>query len=74
MGVEIRLAESLYIHAKLMVIDGEAAVVGSQNFTETSLDYNRELAIVITDPSILERCLDVFERDWQRAIPGAPTD
>ena len=73
MGVEIRLAESLYIHAKLMVIDGEVAIVGSQNFTETSLDYNRELAIVVTNPAILERCLDVFERDWQRAIPGAPT-
>jgi phosphatidylserine/phosphatidylglycerophosphate/cardiolipin synthase-like enzyme len=74
MGVEIRLSETLYIHAKLMVIDREVAVVGSQNFTQTSLDDNRELAIVVTDSSILERCLAVFERDWQRAIPGSPTE
>lgn len=71
-GVEIRLAETLYIHAKLMVIDGEQAIVGSQNFTSTSLDDNRELAIVATDPLILERCVAIFERDWLRAIPGAP--
>ncbi len=71
-GGEIRLAETLYIHAKLMVIDNELAVVGSQNFTPTSLDDNRELAIVVTDPFILARCAAIFERDWQRAIPGEP--
>ena len=71
-GGEIRLAETLYIHAKLMVIDGDQAVVGSQNFTPTSLDDNRELAIIATDPLILERCAAIFERDWQRASPGAP--
>jgi len=71
-GVEIRLAGTLYIHAKLMVIDGAQAVVGSQNFTSTSLDENRELAIVATDGLILDRCAAIFERDWQRAAPGAP--
>jgi phosphatidylserine/phosphatidylglycerophosphate/cardiolipin synthase-like enzyme len=71
-GGEIRLAETLYIPAKLMVIDGDQAVVGSQNFTPTSLDDNRELAIVVTDPFILARCAAIFERDWQRAIPGEP--
>lgn len=71
-GVEIRLANNLYVHAKLMVIDNELAVVGSQNVTPTSLDDNRELAIVAADPLILERCAAIFERDWQRASPGAP--
>ncbi len=69
-GVEIRLSGHLYIHAKLMVIDGDQAIVGSQNFTPTSLDDNRELAFVATDALILERCDAIFERDWQRAIPG----
>jgi phosphatidylserine/phosphatidylglycerophosphate/cardiolipin synthase-like enzyme len=72
-GAEIRLAETLYIHAKLMVIDGEIAIVGSQNFTSTSLDDNRELAIAIDDPILVERCLVIFDRDWLRAIPGSPT-
>ena len=70
-GGEIRLAGSLYIHAKLMVIDDELAIVGSQNFTPTSLDDNRELAIVATDALILDRAAAIFDRDWQRASPGA---
>lgn len=71
-GVDIRLARHVYIHAKLMVIDGETAIVGSQNFTKTSLDDNRELAIELTDPYALARCRAVFERDWLQSAPGAP--
>ncbi len=69
-GVEIRLSGHLYIHAKLMVIDRDQAIVGSQNFTATSLDDNREIAIVVTDALILERCETIYERDWQRARPN----
>lgn len=71
-GVDIRLAEHVYIHAKLMVIDRETAIVGSQNFTATSLDDNRELAVELTDPNGLARCLAVYERDWNRSVPGVP--
>jgi phosphatidylserine/phosphatidylglycerophosphate/cardiolipin synthase-like enzyme len=73
MGVEIRIASSLYIHAKLMVIDAEMAVVGSQNPTPTSLDDNREVSMVVDDEAVLQRCSLIFERDWQRAAPGAPS-
>lgn len=73
-GVEIRLATGLYIHAKLMVIDGASVIVGSQNFTATSLDDNRELAILLRDPLLVERCVSVFERDWVRAEPGGAVD
>lgn len=71
-GVEIRLSQRLYIHAKLMVIDRRMAIVGSQNFTETSLDDNRELAIELTDPNGVARCLAVYERDWIGSASGAP--
>jgi phosphatidylserine/phosphatidylglycerophosphate/cardiolipin synthase-like enzyme len=71
-GVEIRLSSDLYIHAKLMVIDRSVAIVGSQNFTATSLDENRELAIVLDDATSLERCLAVYERDWTRSAPASP--
>ncbi len=69
-GVEIRLASHVYIHAKAMVIDRELAIVGSQNFTATSLDDNRELAIELSEPSVVVRCLTIFERDWSRSAPG----
>jgi cardiolipin synthase len=44
---------SLYIHAKVIVADGSTAYVGSQNFSESSLDYNRELGLITDDPPIV---------------------
>src|SRR5690606_29740286 len=62
MGVEIRLTSALYSHAKLMVIDGGVAVVGSQNPTPTALDGNREVSMVVDDEAVLQRCALIFER------------
>jgi cardiolipin synthase len=66
-GVEVRASTSAYIHAKLMVIDGQRAIVGSQNFTATSLDSNREIAMLFDDSDAVARCRDIFESDWTRA-------
>jgi phosphatidylserine/phosphatidylglycerophosphate/cardiolipin synthase-like enzyme len=68
-GVDIRLSSSLYIHAKLIVADGERAFVGSQNLSATSLDQNRELGIVIDDPVNLPRLTRTFAIDFRAAMP-----
>lgn len=70
-GAEVRISGGPYVHAKLLVLDGDVAVIGSQNFTANSLDNNREIAMVLDDPALLERCREVFERDWIRSSPGA---
>jgi cardiolipin synthase len=48
---------SLYIHAKVVIADAgtprERAFVGSENFSNTSLNMNRELGIETTDPAIV---------------------
>jgi cardiolipin synthase A/B len=69
-GVEIRLVDRLYIHAKLVLADGDRVFVGSQNFTATSLDANRELGLVIAEPVVVDRAEAIFARDWIQAIPG----
>ena len=59
-GVQVRLLADAYSHAKAIIVDGASAFVGSQNLTQTSLDKNRELGIVLTDrPNLdrLRRCL-----------------
>ena len=72
-GMDIRLSSSLYIHAKLMIVDGELAVIGSQNPTATSLDQNREVSMVVTDAVAIERARAIYERDWLLSSPfGAP--
>ena len=68
-GVAIRLSSSLYIHAKLIVADGERAFVGSQNLSATSLDQNRELGIVVDDPVNLSRLTRTFAIDFRAASP-----
>jgi phosphatidylserine/phosphatidylglycerophosphate/cardiolipin synthase-like enzyme len=68
-GVEIRLASSLYIHAKAIIADGERAFVGSQNLSATSLDQNRELGIIVDDPINLARLTRTFEIDFRAGSP-----
>jgi len=68
-GVEVRTVPGLYIHAKLIIVDGEKAFVGSQNFTATSLDLNRELGIILTDPVNVGRLISVFESDFRAGEP-----
>jgi len=69
-GVDVRAATRLYIHAKLMIVDGTTAIVGSQNFTRTSLDANRELALIVQDPLAVARCREIFTTDWDAARQG----
>jgi cardiolipin synthase len=68
-GVEVRLTNTLYIHSKAMIIDGDAALIGSINYSMTSLDRNREIAMRIQEPALVTRVAAVYERDWTRAVP-----
>jgi phosphatidylserine/phosphatidylglycerophosphate/cardiolipin synthase-like enzyme len=68
-GIQIRLLADLYSHAKAIIIDQVRAFTGSQNLTQTSLDDNRELGIVLNDQANLARLSFTFEGDW-RASPA----
>ena len=66
-GVRVRLLTAPYPHAKLVVVDGTVAFVGSQNFSATSLDQNREVGSVLADHSALATLTQVFGQDWSLA-------
>jgi phosphatidylserine/phosphatidylglycerophosphate/cardiolipin synthase-like enzyme len=68
-GIDIRLMSHLYVHAKVIIADGERAFVGSQNLSATSLDQNRELGIVVDDPINLARLTRTFEIDFRAGAP-----
>ncbi len=38
-------SSALYIHAKVIDVDGAKAFLGSENFSTASLEYNRELGV-----------------------------
>lgn len=68
-GVELRVAGRLYIHAKAMVIDDRAVVIGSTNPTATSLDRNREVSLLVEDAATVARVEAIFEQDWTSGEP-----
>jgi len=63
-GVQVREDAQLYMHAKIIVVDNKVAFVGSENISAQSLDQNRELGIIVSDPSALNRIQTIFRYDW----------
>src|SRR4029077_13648775 len=63
-------------HGKLMLIDDETAVVGSLALAALSLDFRREVAIVVTEKSAVADAVELFRTlreaaDEGRAAAGA---
>jgi phosphatidylserine/phosphatidylglycerophosphate/cardiolipin synthase-like enzyme len=50
----------LVSHGKMMLIDGQRAVVGSLALAALSLDFRREVAIVVDEPSAVAAIEDLF--------------
>ena len=62
-------ASALYIHAKVIVVDGLTAFVGSQNFSNASLAYNRELGVTTSDPAVVGPLSETLAADFAGATP-----
>jgi phosphatidylserine/phosphatidylglycerophosphate/cardiolipin synthase-like enzyme len=67
-GGQAKSGTGLYIHAKMVLADyGTAsaqAYMGSENFSATSLDKNRELGVILTDGAMLSSLENTFQSDW----------
>jgi cardiolipin synthase len=63
---------ALYIHSKLIRVDGRTVFIGSQNFSRQSLTYNRELGIITHSPVIAASTGDTFKADFAGAQPYVP--
>jgi cardiolipin synthase len=55
------------MHAKLVLVDGQRAFVGSQNFSAVSLDANREVGIIVADTVVVAQLVNVAQGDWSAA-------
>ena len=74
LGVETRWASFSYklTHSKFIVVDGKRALVGSINFSESALNYNRETAVELDGEKVKE-VVEAFETDWEMASAVAET-
>jgi len=74
-GVHVRLypvtSGALYIHAKAIVADaghsGQQVLVGSENFSDASLDENRELGIRTADLAVIAAISNAITSDYAHA-------
>lgn len=75
-GAEVHLFNTnpgtLYIHGKVILADDVTAYIGSTNISSSSINYNRELGIVLQNqPAALAPVIATFEQDWLNPA-GAP--
>jgi phosphatidylserine/phosphatidylglycerophosphate/cardiolipin synthase-like enzyme len=63
-GVSIVTLHYPYVHAKSAVVDGTSAYVGSENFTTASLQHNRELGLLVTNASEVQKVLMTTHADF----------
>lgn len=62
--VQVKEDPRLYMHAKIFIVDGQKAFVGSENISTASLNRNRELGILVSDQSVLTILSRTFQQDW----------
>jgi len=62
--VQVKTTSQYYMHAKLIIIDQQMAFVGSENLSWESLNRNREVGLLISDPATVQQLGTTFDGDW----------
>lgn len=66
-GVRVWNFQPAMMHAKIMCVDGMAAVVGSSNFNRRSLDHDEEVVLVALDTEVARMLEEHFDADLERS-------
>jgi cardiolipin synthase A/B len=66
-GIKVHKLKHLKLHAKMVLIDKSRVIVGSINLAPGSFDSRRELAIGVSDESVIERMTKVAHHDWKNS-------
>ncbi|BDX30377.1 hypothetical protein TUM20985_09240 [Mycobacterium antarcticum] len=73
-GAKVHKQKNLRVHAKLLIVDDERALVGSMNIDRSAFDLRRELGITLTEPAVVARLKAVFDADWELSHHYDPPD
>ena len=67
-GVRVWTFQPSMMHAKVMTVDGVAAVVGSSNFNRRSLDHDEEVVLIALDRDLTARLDADLDHDFARSV------
>ncbi len=73
-GIHIRfinLNRFLHCHNKLIVVDDEKVLVGSQNWSSTAVQLNREASLWLENAAMAAYFGRIFDADWEMSAPTA---
>lgn len=64
----------VHCHNKLIVVDDEQVLLGSQNWSTTGVLTNREASLLVEHAGIAAYFAEIFNADWNMSVPDAPPD
>ena len=67
-GVTVWTFQPSMMHAKVMTVDGMAAVVGSSNFNRRSLDHDEEVVLIALDRDLTATLDGHLDDDFARSV------
>jgi cardiolipin synthase len=67
-GVTVWTFQPSMMHAKVMTVDGMAAVVGSSNFNRRSLDHDEEVVLIALDRDLTATLDGHLDEDFGRSV------
>ena len=75
-ALEVTRLKGMRLHVRAIVRDGTRAFVGSQSLRKLELESRREVGMLISNPSVAGKILQIFEADWaaSRGIVAAVAD
>jgi cardiolipin synthase len=62
-GIRIFEYRETMTHAKVLIVDGLWAVIGTTNVDNRSFEHNDEVNVALLDAAVARRLLDDYERD-----------
>ncbi len=58
----------VHCHNKMVIIDGAAVLVSSQNWSDFAVTKNREAGLWVPHPDIAQYFQEIFDVDWRTAL------
>jgi phosphatidylserine/phosphatidylglycerophosphate/cardiolipin synthase-like enzyme len=71
LGTNIRYINTdqlVHCHNKMVIVDGQAVLISSQNWSDAAVTKNREAGLWVPDETIAAYFTGIFETDWRAAF------